>query len=122
MAYDVRLDDDNRIVHIEVIGSIDLESATKYSREAFDLAADSDYQKIMFDCTQATIVEFGSGVIQHANELEGLGFKDHFKAASVHSPDDMDSAKLLEQTAQKKGHDLKIFTDHQSAIDWLKKD
>ncbi|MBT0963610.1 STAS/SEC14 domain-containing protein [Denitromonas iodatirespirans] len=120
MNYAVSLSECGRFVHCCVSDDITVERATQFTRDAAALGARRGVSCYLFDMRGASNVAsvFGNYQFAYAS-LAMIGMARTDRVAMLVDADDH-SHDFVETAARNAGYDMKLFTDHEAALAWLK--
>jgi hypothetical protein len=124
MEFVTEFDEVNKIVITEGTGEVNSEYVRTAAAEAMKIAGEHDCHNFLFDIRPAYVVRSlvaGFQDMSNLGETTGLSLRD--RVAVLFSPSSYpeDRARFIENVVTNRSNPVyKMFTDKQSAIDWLK--
>ena len=107
------------IVSGKIEGNLTKELAAKYFIQVGELASERGYSRVLTDVRGARLVASEVDMDSLSKELSSLGLAPAFKRAIVLT-EDVKAYKTWENYCFRNGFQrLKLFFDHDKAVDWL---
>ncbi|MFQ5598015.1 MAG: hypothetical protein ACE5GK_08195 [Nitrospiria bacterium] len=119
MDYEISISEDKSHVYVRVYKPITRALAFEFNRKMVVQAQEYGIDKFLFDVRDATNVEstLNNYLIAY-EDAEKVGFTRSEKFAVVHSLKDK-SHDFIMTVARNAGYNLRLFTHHQDALEWL---
>ncbi len=119
MSYAVTLSESRRFLVITVEGSITVELARSFAREASRVSGDSGINRFLFDVREASNVDSVIANYRFAYEdMPALGLSRSARSAILTREDDR-SHEFVELAAQNAGYLVRLFSERGAAVAWL---
>lgn len=109
---------DSDCIELTVEGVFTMERLKRIAPEVAKLSEESGCQCILNDMSAATIDISLGEVYSSPQEMDNSGILRTTRRALV-VPHDFDQAAFLETVTRNRGHNLKVFRDRESALEWL---
>ncbi len=119
MKYKIVYDEDKDIITGHIYGKFDTDLVKKMASEFAQMVQQYSCHRLLNDLRDAEMFAPMLDIYDMPRIADKSGVPTSCKRALVvrHSSPDF---KFLERTAKNIGHDVKVFTDMDSAINWLK--
>lgn len=118
MEYEITAHDD--YIRIDCQGRTSYTIARKMLTELADKASWLEHKKLLFDLRGAAYDHAYADTINHAQEVESLGFGDGFRTALLGDEKDRSMLQYIEDVAVNRGFKVKAFVDEPQAVEWLR--
>jgi len=121
MSYHAKFDSEKNVIWTTVYGPMDADFIEQFTAHTVKLGNEKKCRRLFFDIRDTTLTEFPGRMLDLAKNLESTGFERKHRSVMLYS-DDEANLKFYESAAQENGFNIKIFTNLEFAIEWLKKD
>jgi hypothetical protein len=118
MAHTLVYNADTDCIELTVEGTFTMERLKRIAPEVATLSAQSGCLNILNDMSGATIDISLSEAYASPQEMDSSGILRTTRRALV-VPEDFAQGGFLETVTRNRGHNLKVFHDRQSALQWL---
>ena len=118
MTHKLVYNPDSGCIELTVEGLFNMERLKRLAPEVARLSEESGCQCILNDMSGATIEVSLTDVYSSPQQMDNSGISRSTRRALV-IPPNFDQASFLETVTRNRGHNLKVFTDRQRALEWL---
>ncbi len=118
MPHTLTYNSDTDCIELTVEGVFNMERLKKIAPEVAKLSEQSGCLNILNDMSGATIDISLTEIYTNPQEMDHSGIRRTTRRALV-IPADFDPAAFLETVTRNRGHNLKVFSDRESALEWL---
>ncbi len=118
MSHQLVYSRDKDLIELTVEGTFTMERLKRIAPEVAKLSEESGCQRILNDMSTATIDISLGEVYASPQEMDNSGIRRTTRRALV-VPSDFYQAGFLETVTRNRGHNLKVFRDRESALEWL---
>jgi hypothetical protein len=120
MPFDVRYDPEHDCIISRYSGDLDMKSFREYAAEMAKTASKHDCKCLINDMREAEIKWSTVDLYNLPNLLDSEGITRSWKRAILFT-EISENARFFETAARNKGYRVKIFTDRDEAMGWLRK-
>jgi hypothetical protein len=121
MKYEVSIDQDRRLIRIKVWGELTFESISEMTTEVSTAAAKHGFVHFLFDMRETTENADTMDAFFLAANPEERGLTRTHKRAIVHRSTNK-LYRFFETVSVNRGYNVKLFTDIDSALEWIQED
>ncbi len=118
MTHTLQYNPDTDCVELTIQGVFNMERLKTIAPEVAGLSAEHACQRILNDMSCATIDVSLADIYSSPQQMDKSGIKRITRRALV-IPPDFDQAAFLETVTRNRGHNLRVFNDRLSALEWL---
>lgn len=118
MTHKLVYDAQSGCIELTVTGLFNMERLKQLAPQVARLSEESGCKRILNDMSGATIEVSLSDVYSSPQEMDNSGISRATRRALV-IPPHFDEAEFLETVTRNRGHNLKVFSDRHSALEWL---
>ncbi len=118
MTHILQYNPDSDCVELMIQGVFNMERLKAIAPEVARLSEKSDCQRILNDMSSATIDVSLADIYSSPQQMDNSGINRNTRRALV-VPPDFDQGAFLETVTRNRGHNLRVFSDRVSALEWL---
>ncbi len=109
---------DTDCIELTVLGSFNMERLKEIAPEVAKLSEQSHCQRILNDMSSATIDVSLAEIYSSPQQMDRSGINRMSRRALV-VPPDFEQAAFLETVTRNRGHNLRVFSVREEALNWL---
>ncbi len=118
MGHQLHYNPDIDCIELIVEGVFNMARLKQIALEVAKLSGESGCQRILNDMSRATIEVSLTEAYSSPQQMDESGICRSTRRALV-VPPDFDLARFLETVTRNRGHNLKVFTERDEALNWL---
>lgn len=118
MMHTLQYNPDTDCIELTIQGVFNMERLKAIAPEVAGLSEKSACQRILNDMSNATIDVSLADIYSSPQQMDNSGISRSTRRALV-VPADFEQASFLETVTRNRGHNLKLFNDRGSALEWL---
>lgn len=118
MDSDYRIATEGGIIRVELKGFAHYEFTHEMLIKVGEVAASTQYHKLLFDLRETDYRESYVNTIRHAEEAEAVGLGPGFRVAVLGVANDP-MLQYIEDVSVNRGHQVRAFSDEHEAVKWL---
>lgn len=118
MIYEIQYDADQDCIFVSFNGRITMSVVREYIADLLPVLKETDCRRLLSDCRKAQVTLTSSDIMQFPKMAAESPLVARMKRAVVATPG-TSGYELYETLSKVMGQDLRVFKQHQDAMDWL---